>query len=261
MKNVSDFLFERLGEMAAFMTAGMRKTRVQSVPAWLLRVLGNPYAQRLYDTEENHVSAVAIVNQGAATAIGAQYQQDVDLNMLFKGVAKDFVTTVSPLTVRHSDDRATRFAKVHRSVTCTILPKDEQEMKAVEKLPHDHTMTHRKVGYHAPTMLPHDINLQRAFDASQDLPDFSFARYAEIRGCVGMKVDKCEDIGSAWNRALRADRPAVLDALVDRAISSIPPHISFKQANDVASALAKGDPDEFGTFVNSAESVPAGIFL
>ncbi len=97
------------------------------------------------------------------------------------------------------------------------------------------------------------------FDASQDLPDFPYAKYAELLGFVGVRVDKREDVGPAWDRALAADRPALIEAFVDPNISIIPPHISFEQARNMMSALAKGDPNEFGIIADSAKSVLAGL--
>src|SRR6185437_14389365 len=53
------------------------------------------------------------------------------------------------------------------------------------------------------------------FEASQDLPDFPYARYAELLGFKGIRVDKPEQIGAAWDAALSADRPVVLEAITD----------------------------------------------
>jgi pyruvate dehydrogenase (quinone) len=98
------------------------------------------------------------------------------------------------------------------------------------------------------------------FDASQELPDFPYAKYAELLGFVGVRVDKRDDVGAAWERVLAADRPALIEAFVDPNISIIPPHISFEQARNLTSALGKGDPDELGVIVQSAKSVLAGLF-
>ncbi|MBD5633309.1 MAG: thiamine pyrophosphate-requiring protein [Candidatus Eremiobacteraeota bacterium] len=97
------------------------------------------------------------------------------------------------------------------------------------------------------------------FAASQDLPDFPYARYAEMLGFVGIKVERAEDVGAAWDRALAADRPALIEAFVDPNISIIPPHITFEQAKNMTSALAKGDPNELGIMLDSAKSVIAGL--
>lgn len=97
------------------------------------------------------------------------------------------------------------------------------------------------------------------YDASQTLPDFSYARYAEMLGFVGIKIKQGDDVGAAWDRILAADRPALLEAWVDPAISIIPPHITFEQATNMSSALLKGDPEEGSIIMQSAKSVLAGL--
>ncbi|MGZ5018246.1 MAG: thiamine pyrophosphate-requiring protein [Methylobacter sp.] len=81
------------------------------------------------------------------------------------------------------------------------------------------------------------------FEASQDLPDFPYARYAELIGLLGIRVDQPEQLADAWDRALNADRPVVLEAYVDPDVPPLPPHITFKQAKAYASAILQGDPD------------------
>jgi len=508
----------------------------------------------LYDAKGDHMPVVAIVGQAATSAIGASYQQEVDLNVLFKDVASEYCQTVSsPLAIRHVVDRAMRIAQASRAVTCIIIPKDVQELPAVEKLPRKANMSHSGVGYQAPRIIPSEADLHRAaeilnagtrvamlvgagamnasaeviavanrlgagcakallgkavlpddlpwvtgdigllgtrpssdmmdacdtlfmigstfpydqflpkegqaravqididganlalryamdvnltgdagdtlrallplltqktdtswrekiaqdrtqwadvnasraaidgesgqlnpevlftelsprlpdrcilsgdagtatnwlarhlqmregmkfslsgslatmgpavpyaiaakfafpdriaiamtgdgamqmnglnemitiqkywktwsdprlvilvlnnrdlnqvtwemriesgdtkFDASQDLPDFPYAKYAEMLGFVGVRVDKRQDVGAAWERVLSADRPALLEAWVDPNISIIPPHISFEQARNMTSALLKGDPNEFGIMLDSAKTVLAGM--
>jgi pyruvate dehydrogenase (quinone) len=83
------------------------------------------------------------------------------------------------------------------------------------------------------------------FEASQDVPDFPYARYAELIGLRGISVDKPEDVGSAWDDALRADRPCVLEARTDPNVPPLPPHLTFEQAKAYASAVLKGDPDSW----------------
>jgi pyruvate dehydrogenase (quinone) len=79
-------------------------------------------------------------------------------------------------------------------------------------------------------------------EASQVLPDFPFARYAEVIGLMGIRVDSPEDVGPAWDRALAADRPVVFEAITDPEVPPLPPHIRFEQAQHMAQALAHGDP-------------------
>ncbi|MBV9027794.1 MAG: thiamine pyrophosphate-requiring protein [Candidatus Eremiobacteraeota bacterium] len=97
------------------------------------------------------------------------------------------------------------------------------------------------------------------FDASQQLPDFPYARYAEWIGLTGIRVERPEDVTAAWDRALAADRPVIYEAYTDPNVSVLPPHISFERAKNFTSALIKGDPDERGILIESARTVLAGI--
>jgi pyruvate dehydrogenase (quinone) len=97
------------------------------------------------------------------------------------------------------------------------------------------------------------------YEASQNLPHFNYAQYADQIGLRGIRVERSEDVGPAWDRALASDRPVIFDAVVDPNISQLPPHISFEQAHNLFSALAKGDPDEGGVIKESIKSVLAGL--
>ncbi|MCW3067333.1 MAG: thiamine pyrophosphate-requiring protein [Solirubrobacterales bacterium] len=79
--------------------------------------------------------------------------------------------------------------------------------------------------------------------ATQVLPDFPYARYAELVGLKGIRVDAPEQVGPAWDEALAADRPVVLEAVTDPEVPPLPPHITIEQAKALAGALAGGDPD------------------
>ena len=82
--------------------------------------------------------------------------------------------------------------------------------------------------------------------ASQDLPDFPFARYAELLGLTGVKVERPEDVASGWDRVLGADGPAVLEVVTDPDVPPLPPHIRLEQAKGMAKAIYRGDPDRGG---------------
>jgi pyruvate dehydrogenase (quinone) len=77
--------------------------------------------------------------------------------------------------------------------------------------------------------------------ASQVLPDFPFARYAETLGIKGIRVERPEDVASAWDEALRHPGPVVFEAITDPEVPPLPPHIKFEQAKKLAKALP-GDP-------------------
>jgi pyruvate dehydrogenase (quinone) len=117
----------------------------------------------LYDAKMDHQPVVAIVGQSATTALGSQYQQEVDLSSLFKDVASEYCVTVSsPAAVRHCVDRALRIAIDQKTVTCLIFPKDIQEEAAVPDPPqkHDHALS--GVGCPTPYMIPHQADLSAA---------------------------------------------------------------------------------------------------
>jgi pyruvate dehydrogenase (quinone) len=78
-------------------------------------------------------------------------------------------------------------------------------------------------------------------DASQVLPDFPYARYAELLGLGGIRVDDPERVADAWDEALGADRPVLIEAVTDPEVPPLPPHIRFEQAKQLAQALP-GDP-------------------
>ena len=98
------------------------------------------------------------------------------------------------------------------------------------------------------------------YNVSQELPDFPYASYAETIGFMGIRVEKPEDVGDAWDRALSADRPVVYEARTDPAISLLPPHITFEQAKAFATALRKGDPEEVPVIVEQAKQLAAQLF-
>jgi pyruvate dehydrogenase (quinone) len=79
-------------------------------------------------------------------------------------------------------------------------------------------------------------------DASQVLPDVDYAGFARLLGLHGVRVDRPEDIAGAWDDALAAGRPAVLEFVTDPEVPPLPPHIRFEQAKQLAHAIAGGDP-------------------
>jgi pyruvate dehydrogenase (quinone) len=84
------------------------------------------------------------------------------------------------------------------------------------------------------------------FVESQQLPDVSYEGFASSLGLLGIAVDEPGQVGPAWDRALAADRPVVLDVRTDPDIPPIPPHATFEQAKDAALALLKGDANRWG---------------
>jgi pyruvate dehydrogenase (quinone) len=64
---------------------------------------------------------------------------------------------------------------------------------------------------------------------SQTLPEFPYAGYAQLLGLTGIRVDDPADVATAWDRALAADRPVVLEAVVDADVPLLPPFPSGEQ--------------------------------
>jgi pyruvate dehydrogenase (quinone) len=98
------------------------------------------------------------------------------------------------------------------------------------------------------------------FEGSQSLPDFPYAEYALDLGLTGIRVDHPDQIAPAWDRALAADRPAVIEAVTDPNVPPLPPHISFEQAKAFASSVLSGDAEALG-FIKQTIKDAADSFL
>ena len=162
-KGFMEYVQVRHEEMAAFMASAHAKFTGE---VGLCYATSGPGAIHLltglYDAKMDHVPVVAIVGQQARTAIGAHYQQEVDLQSLFKDVAGEYVATAMvPSQIRHLIDRAVRIAAATRSVTCVIIPNDLQNLE-YEDPPLAHGTTHTGVGYAGPALRPADDLLRQA---------------------------------------------------------------------------------------------------
>jgi pyruvate dehydrogenase (quinone) len=160
-----DFIQARHEEMAAFMACGHAKFTGE---VGVCLATSGPGAihllNGLYDAAMDHQPVVAIVGQQKTTALGADYQQEVDLTTLFKDVAHHYVQQCShPAAARHMIDRAIRIARAERTVTCVIFPNDIQEME-MEEPPREHGVTLSGIGWSPPRIVPADADLMRAAD-------------------------------------------------------------------------------------------------
>jgi pyruvate dehydrogenase (quinone) len=161
-----EFVQVRHEEMAAFM-AGAHAKFTGEVGVCL--ATSGPGAihllNGLYDARLDHQPVLALVGQQARAALGGHYQQEVDLQNLFKDVAGAFVqTAMAPAQVRHLIDRAMRIAIAERKIACIIFPNDLQELDAAEVPPRKHGTVHSGVGYSAPKLVPKEADLRRAAD-------------------------------------------------------------------------------------------------
>jgi pyruvate dehydrogenase (quinone) len=159
-----DFIQARHEEMAAFMACAHAKFTGE---AGVCMATSGPGAVHLlnglYDAKLDHQPVVAIVGQQARLGLGGNYQQEIDLQTLFKDVAHEYVQMATEAgQVRHLLDRAMRIALSERTVTCVIVPNDLQMEPAVPSPPHAHGTVHSSPGYSAPRVVPDDGSLQRA---------------------------------------------------------------------------------------------------
>ncbi|GAB1326027.1 thiamine pyrophosphate-requiring protein [Streptomyces sennicomposti] len=81
------------------------------------------------------------------------------------------------------------------------------------------------------------------FEESQSIPDVAYADFARSLGLNGIRVEKPDEVKSAWEAALGSDRPCVLDFVTDPAVPPIPPHATLDQIEAAATAILKGDSD------------------
>jgi pyruvate dehydrogenase (quinone) len=85
------------------------------------------------------------------------------------------------------------------------------------------------------------MNGNPRFDASQDIPDVRYSEFARMIGLEGIFVDDPDNLCAAWDQALAADGPVVLEVKTDPEIAPLPPHISFKEAKSFMFAMTKDD--------------------
>ncbi len=162
-KDKMEYVQVRHEEMAAFMASAHAKFTGQPGLCYATSGPGAIHLLNgLYDAKLDHMPVVAIVGQQARTALGAHYQQEVDLQSLFKDVASEFVQlAVVPGQVRQLIDRAVRIAHTKRTVTCVIIPNDLQELD-YEDPPLKHGTTHTGIGYAEPPGVPEQRVLRAA---------------------------------------------------------------------------------------------------
>jgi pyruvate dehydrogenase (quinone) len=159
-----DFIQARHEEMAAFMACGEAKWTGE---VGVCLATSGPGAVHLlnglYDAKLDHQPVVAIVGQQDSAALGGNYQQEIDLPVLFKDVASEYIVNVTnPAQMRHAVDRAMRIAKAERTVTAIIIPNDVQGSEAVETPPHAHGTVHSGVGHAQTRAIPPDTELRKA---------------------------------------------------------------------------------------------------
>src|SRR4051812_44500468 len=160
-----DYIRVRHEEMAAFMAGGHAKFTGETGVCFATSGPGAIHLLNgLYDAKMDHVPVVAVVGQQARSALGSDYQQEVDLQALFKDVCAYVETVVSPAQMRHVVDRAFRIAQSERAVCCIIVPNDLQDMAAVPSPPRAHGSVYSGASPASAHPVPSDDELRRAAD-------------------------------------------------------------------------------------------------
>jgi pyruvate dehydrogenase (quinone) len=166
----------------------------------------------LYDARLDHQPVLAIVGQSSRAVMGGQFQQEVDLQLLFKDVTSYVQTMMVPAQVRHVVDRAVRIARAERTVTCIIVPNDLQELDAVKKPPRMHATIHSGVGYSAPIVVPTDADLRRAAEALNAGKRVAMLVGAGALGAAAEVLETADVLGAGIAKALLG-KAVVADAL------------------------------------------------
>jgi pyruvate dehydrogenase (quinone) len=203
-KNKFDYVQVRHEEMAAFMASAHAKFTGE---VGVCMATSGPGAihllNGLYDARLDHQPVLAIVGQQDRAALGGHYQQEVDLESLFKDVAGAFVQQASsPVQVRHLIDRAMRIAKSDRKVTCIIMPKDVQELKAVEQPPEAHGTIHSGIGAPELHPMPTEMELRRAADVLNSGKKVAILVGAGALHCTDEIIEVAEKLGAGVAKAL-----------------------------------------------------------
>src|SRR5438093_905441 len=192
-----EFIQARHEEMAAFMACGHAKYTGEigvciatSGPGAIHLLNG------LYDAKLDHAPVLAIVGQQKRMSLGAAYQQEVDLQVLFKDVSEFVEVCMEPAQARHLIDRAIRIALDRRGVATLIFPGDVQEEKAVESPPREHGAVYSSIGFAKPRVLPGEPELE---DAARILNEGKKVAMLVGQGAAGARdelIDTAELLGA-----------------------------------------------------------------
>jgi pyruvate dehydrogenase (quinone) len=91
------------------------------------------------------------------------------------------------------------------------------------------------------------------------IPGPPYHKYGELLGLKGIFVGNPDHVGMAWEEALNADRPVILEAYTDPNAPPLPPHITFKDSRNFVSSL-RSEPEVQSVIKNSAKELLASIF-
>ena len=102
------------------------------------------------------------------------------------------------------------------------------------------------------------VGWMTAATASQDVPGFQYAQFAESLGLKGVRCETPDRIGAAWDAALTADRPCVVSFRTDPEVPPLPPHITFEQAKKFMTSLLH-DPSRSAMIRDAMKQMLAAV--
>src|SRR4051812_5061975 len=76
-----------------------------------------------------------------------------------------------------------------------------------------------------------------------DLEPIDFVKFAEACGGIGFRCERPEEVRPALEAMFAADKPAIVEAVVDQFEPPLPPRIKTQQALHFAEALVRGEPN------------------
>ena len=205
----------------------------------------------LYDAKLDHTPVLAIVGQQKRSALGGDYQQEVDLAALFKDVAGAYVhMATTPEQMRHLIDRAMHVARSERRPVCIIVPQDVQTMDAVPVPPREHGSVPTGIGSVHPAVLPSQQALQAAAEVLNAGRRVAILAGAGALHATDELMETAELLGAGVAKALLG-KMALPDDLpyVTGSIGMIGTRASFELMNGCDTLLMVGSSFPYSEFL------------
>jgi pyruvate dehydrogenase (quinone) len=156
----------------------------------------------LYDARLDHQPVLALVGQQKRFSMGAHYQQEVDLNTVFKDVSVFVNTCAHPGQARHLIDRAIRCAYSEAGVSVLIFPEDVQESEAMEAPPREHGAVFSSIGWSAPRVIPKHEELEQAAHILNEGEKVAILIGQGARDAADEVVEVADLLGAGVSKAL-----------------------------------------------------------
>ena len=196
------FVQTRHEEMAAFMACAHAKftgeigaCMATSGPGAVHLING------LYDAKLDHQPVIAVVGQQKRTTVGAHYQQEIDLQVLFKDVGGFVSTVMEPASARHVIDRAIKSAYEERRPAIVIVPEDVGEAEYSDP-PREHGAVFTSVGWNRPHMVPDETLLRKAAEVLNAGEKVAMLIGAGARGAAPEVIEVADRLGAGVAKAL-----------------------------------------------------------